>query len=219
MRIKNLTKRYGDNVVYESFNLDIEDGKITVILGESGSGKTTLLNCVARLTPFEGEITPVKCSYVFQSPRLIPNLTVLKNLLIVKNDEKAAHEVLNAVHLEKKTDAYPIKLSGGEAQRVALARAMLYGGDCWLLDEPFSSLDLHLKEEISNLFLSVIKHSGATALFVTHSVDEAIKLGDRIIILGYGKILGSFSKDIGEENLRKTLNNVLLCELPTELCK
>lgn len=212
MQIKNLTKRYGEKTVYENFNLDVEDGKITVILGESGSGKTTLLNCVARLTPFEGEITPVKCSYVFQSPRLIPNLTVIKNLLMVRNDEKAAREVLESVRLGDKSNAYPITLSGGEAQRVALARALLFGGDCWLLDEPFSSLDLRLKAEISDLFLSLIKKCGATALFVTHSIDEAVKLGDRIIVLGKGGILGDFDGQNVDGDLRKTLNSVLLCQ-------
>lgn len=212
MQIKNLTKRYGEKTVYENFNLDVEDGKITVILGESGSGKTTLLNCVARLTPFEGEISPVKCSYVFQSPRLIPNLTVLQNLLIVKNDEKAARAVLESVRLGDKLNAYPITLSGGEAQRVALARALLFGGDCWLLDEPFSSLDLRLKAEISDLFLSLIRECKATALFVTHSIDEAIKLGDRIIVLGKGGILGDFDRQNVDGDLRKTLNSVLLCQ-------
>lgn len=205
MTIKNLCKRYGDRIVYENFNLEIEDGKITAVLGESGSGKTTLLNCIAGITPYDGEITPVSCSYVFQTPRLVPNLTVLKNLLLIKRDEAEARKALAAVRLTDKENAYPVTLSGGEAQRVSLARALLFGGDMWLLDEPFSSLDLRLRNEISRLFLDVFHGGNATAVFVTHSVDEAIALGDRIIVLKNGEISADFSRNTGDETLRKSI--------------
>ena len=87
LEIKQLTKAYGKNEVYRGFDLSVEEGKITCILGESGSGKTTLLNCIAGLTDYIGQITPVKCSYVFQTPRLVPNLTAEQNLSLVCRDK------------------------------------------------------------------------------------------------------------------------------------
>ena len=210
MLIKNLTKSYASRVVYKNFNLEIEDGKITVILGESGSGKTTLLNCIAGLTNYEGEITLSKCSYVFQTPRLIPCMTVLENLLLIKNDRQEALEILKSVGLYERRDEYPVALSGGEAQRVALARAMHFNGDVWLLDEPFSSLDLKRKNEIMRLFSEMIKKRRATAVFVTHDVDEAIAMGDRILVIANGGVVCDFKVDERDENLRKTLVNALI---------
>ena len=182
MLIKIDEKKYGDKTVYKNFSLSVAEGKITCILGESGSGKTTLLNCVAGLSPFVGEIPALKCSCVFQTPRLVPNLTVLGNLRLVCNDENLILKTLDDLHLSDKKDAYPKTLSGGQAQRVALARALVYGGEIMLLDEPFSSLDLKLKMEISALFKNLQRQKNITSLFVTHDADEALSLGDEIIV-------------------------------------
>lgn len=189
IEIKNLTKRYGNLSVYENFNLNIEEGTVLCILGESGSGKTTLLNCIASLVQFEGSITKLKCSYVFQTPQLVPNLTVMRNLKLVCKDEQKISDMLEKVHLEEFKDSFPIRLSGGQAQRVSLARAFLYESQIVLMDEPLSSLDLKLKKEIADLFLSMWQEEKRTAVFVTHSVDEALYLAHRIIIIGGGKIL------------------------------
>lgn len=189
IEIKNLTKRYGNLSVYENFNLNIEEGTVLCILGESGSGKTTLLNCIASLVQFEGSITKLKCSYVFQTPQLVPNLTVMRNLKLVCKDEQKISDMLEKVHLEEFKDSFPIRLSGGQAQRVSLARAFLYESQIILMDEPLSSLDLKLKKEIADLFLSMWQEEKRTAVFVTHSVDEAVYLAHRIIIIGGGKIL------------------------------
>ncbi|MDE6504580.1 MAG: ATP-binding cassette domain-containing protein [Clostridia bacterium] len=187
MKIENLSKNYGGLTVYENFTLDLEEGKVTCILGESGSGKTTLLNCVAGLTDYSGNVEKRKCAYVFQSPRLVPNLTVFQNLSLICSDKNRIADMLGAVRLSDKSDCYPAYLSGGQAQRVSLARAFLYGGDVILLDEPFSSLDLKLKKEISDLFLNLQREFCLTALFVTHNVDEALSLADRIIVIKGGK--------------------------------
>lgn len=189
IEIKNLTKRYGNLSVYENFNLNIEEGTVLCILGESGSGKTTLLNCIASLVQFEGSITKLKCSYVFQTPQLVPNLTVKQNLKLVCKDEQKISDMLEKVHLEEFKDSFPIRLSGGQAQRVSLARAFLYESQIILMDEPLSSLDLKLKKEIAELFLSMWQEEKRTAVFVTHSVDEAVYLAHRIIIIGGSKIL------------------------------
>ncbi len=198
MRISNLSVSYGAVAVYSGFNLDIEEKSITCILGESGCGKTTLLNAIAGLVLFSGEITPAKISYVFQTPRLVPNLTVIDNLKLIGAEEGAAKDMLNGVGLQEKIYAYPKTLSGGEEQRVALCRAFLYPADMLLMDEPFSSLDLKSKLSVMRLFVGLCKKSGRGALFVTHDIDEALYLADRIIVLGGGKILADM-QNVGKE--------------------
>lgn len=210
IQIKNLTKRYGQNTVYENFNLELEEGQITCILGESGCGKTTLLNCVAGLTGYEGEITKVKCSYIFQTPRLVPNLTVGGNLKLICRDEKAVDAMLEKVRLTDKKGAYPIALSGGQSQRASIARAFLFGGEVILMDEPFSSLDLKLKKEISELFLQIQRESGRTALFVTHDADEALSLAQRIIVIRGSKTVLDVLTDGDKDKLRKQLISALI---------
>ena len=187
MRIRNLTKRYGKNTVYENFSLDLDDGKITCILGESGSGKTTLLNCVAGLCGYSGEITKAKCSYVFQTPRLVPNLTVRGNLALVCEDKERVESIILKLHLENIANSFPAHISGGQAQRVSLARAILYGGEVMLMDEPFSSLDLKLKTEMQDLYKNLQKELSLTVLFVTHDIDEALNMADRIAVIKEGK--------------------------------
>lgn len=211
IEIKNLTKKYGDLTVYENFSLQIEEGQTTCILGESGSGKTTLLNCIANLTDYEGQIPALKCAYVFQTPRLVPNLTVGGNLKLICKDDGAVDGILNRVHLHDKKNAYPKFLSGGQAQRASIARAFLYDGDVILLDEPFNSLDLKLKREISSLFSEIRQEKNATALFVTHDVDEALDVAQRIIIIKDGTIVCDVKTE-GEnkDELRKRLISALI---------
>ena len=211
IEIKNLTKRYGDLTVYENFNLALEDGKITCILGESGCGKTTLLNCIARLTEYVGEIPKIKCSYIFQTPRLVPNLTVAGNLRLICKDEEAVNNILEKVRLTDKKNAYPVELSGGQAQRVAIARAFLFDSEFILMDEPFSSLDLELKKEISELFIKIQRSSGRGALFVTHDADEALQVADRILVLNGGNIvLDVATVGVDKDGLRKRLIGALI---------
>ena len=189
MLIKNLTKRYKDAAVFEDFNLETGDGAVTCILGPSGAGKTTLLNAIAGLTDYDGQITPVRCSYIFQEHRLVPNLTVRKNLRLVCSDDDKITAMLARAGLSDKAESYPVALSGGQAQRVSIARAFLYDSDVVLMDEPFSSLDLKLKKDMMDAFREVRSSNGRSAIFVTHDVDEALFLADRIIVLSHGKII------------------------------
>lgn len=194
-KIENLSKKYKNLSVYENFHLTIEKGKILALLGESGSGKTTLLNCIAGLTAFEGDVPKLKCSYVFQSPRLVPNLTVTENLKLICKDENKINDMLKKVRLEDKAESYPVKLSGGQAQRVSLARAFLFESDIILMDEPLTSLDLKLKKEMADLFLSMWQNDKRTVVFVTHDVDEAVTFAHRIIVLCKGKIMYDITPD------------------------
>lgn len=217
IEIKDFSKKYGELTVYENFNLTLEEGKVTCILGESGSGKTTLLNAIASLTDYSGEITKLKCSYIFQTPRLIPNLTVFGNLKLICNDERKISDMIERVRLSYKAQSYPVSLSGGQAQRVAIARAFLYDSDILLMDEPFSSLDLKVKAEIIGLFFELWKKDGRTSLFVTHDIDEAATLSHRIIVINGGKIVYDKTPETqpprmqsSSEELRQELISVLL---------
>ena len=189
IEIKGLSKRYGGNIVYENFNLDIDEGSIVAILGASGSGKTTLLNAVAGLIPCEGTLPKLRCSYIFQTPRLVPNLTVKGNLNLICKDIEKVEKMLEKVGLKDKSSSYPARLSGGEAQRAAIARAFLYGGEILLMDEPFSSLDLKIKKQIFNLFSELRAENPVTVMMVTHDVDDAVAMSDRAIVISGGKII------------------------------
>jgi len=187
IKLEDIGVRYGEKTVYEHFNLQIEEGKITCVLGESGCGKTTLLNVIAGITPHVGEVPKLKCSYVFQKPRLVPNLTVKGNLKLVCKDENRIDEMLELTNMKDKGNCFSLRLSGGEAQRVSICRAFLFDSDLLLMDEPFVSLDLKLKISIMEQFLKLQRERSQTTLFVTHDVDEAVYLADRIIVINGGK--------------------------------
>lgn len=193
IRIKNLTKKYGEKVVYQNFNLDIEENKTLVILGESGSGKTTLLNILAKLTDFdgqiEGNISPV--SMVFQKDYLVPNLTVEENLRLVCKD-KDVLGALESVGLLDSAKGYPKSLSAGMARRVALIRGYLFNSPLMLMDEPTNSLDIGLKRTIHELLKTKKREYEKTVVVVTHDIDEALSLADRVIILSGGKVVYSY---------------------------
>lgn len=194
MILKNITKRYGDNTVFSNFNLTIEDNRITSILGKSGCGKTTLLNIIAKLTEYEGsiDIDNEKISYIFQNQRLLNNLTVEGNLRYVLNScnftkdeiEQKVTDILKMVKLDGNAKMYPKELSGGMAQRVSLARAFVYPSKILLMDEPFKGLDISLKKHIINIFKSLYQTHKKTTIFVTHDIEEALLIADRIIVLG-----------------------------------
>ena len=186
--LKNITKKYGSLTVYDGFDLQIAEGEITCLLGPSGCGKTTLLNILAGLTPYGGEVSyKGGCSYIFQTPRLVPNLTAEGNLKLVCGDGDKVAEMLKRVGLMDKASAYPKELSGGQAQRVAIARAFLRPCGLLLMDEPFSSLDTALKIKLVDLFFCLWRNSRPTVVFVTHDVDEALMLSHRIVVLKGGK--------------------------------
>lgn len=194
--LKKVTKRYGSVTVYENFDLTLEEGKITCILGESGCGKTTLLNILAGTTDFEGQAPKLPCSYIFQQPRLVPNLTVQGNLRLVCRDDKKISDMLERVGLANKKSAYPVELSGGQAQRVSIARAFLHKSAFILMDEPFSSLDTALKIHLIDEFSCLWREERRTAVFVTHDAEEAYMLSHRAVVLKGGKIFS----DIYEES-------------------
>ena len=194
IELRNITKKYGSLTVYDNFSLSLEEGKITCILGESGCGKTTLLNMLAGVCPYEGEITPRQpCSYIFQQPRLVPNLTVAGNLSLVCKDRARIADMLSRAGLSEKAGAYPVELLGGQAQRVSVARAFLNPARLILMDEPFSSLDTALKIRMIGLFCEIWREEKRTAVFVTHDAEEAQMLAHRAIVMREGRVVADIA--------------------------
>lgn len=206
MKITNLTKYFGSNLVLDGLNLDIEKNSVFCLLGGSGVGKSTLLNAVAGLIDYDGEISPCKPSYVFQTDRLIPGITVGENLRYVMNEgderEKLSKigKFLNLAGLSGMENRMPKELSGGMAQRVSFLRAFLYQSDVVLMDEPFRSLDVSTKKVMADLLFSLLKHAPRTVIFVTHDIDEALYVGDRIAVLSGGKITFDVANDQKRED-------------------
>lgn len=207
-----ISKSYGKQVVFNNFALEIEDGKILCVLGESGGGKTTLLNILAGLTVYEGAIdgAPKTVGYIFQEPRLLPNLTVEGNLRYVGGTPEKIDELLAKTELTAQRDKKPRALSGGEKQRVALARAFLSDSEVLLLDEPFSSLDTALKIRLAEVFAALWQANKRTAVFVTHDIEEACMLAHRVVVLKDGKIAldldmggGGFPREYGKNSATK----------------
>ncbi|MCT4619527.1 MAG: ATP-binding cassette domain-containing protein [Marinisporobacter sp.] len=211
--IKNLSKRYSiknkEITALDNISLSIKEGTFVTIVGKSGCGKTTLLKILSGLEKkTEGEIT-TNCKnigIVFQEPRLMPWLTVKENMgfsfLEKEHEEKELVEkYLRVLDLYDFKDAYPSQISGGMAQRVSLGRTLCYNPDIILMDEPLGALDAFnrrkLQREIIELFLKEKK----TIIFVTHDVEEAAFLGQRIIALDEGRIVKDISNDL--EYIRK----------------
>lgn len=195
LTLKNISKRYDDVDIYKDFNLTLNEGIITCIMGPSGCGKTTLLNMIGGLIlpdsgmmeGFDGK----RFSYVFQETRLLPWKTVEGNLdfvldhNIAKEERKAqTDKLLKMVQMEAYSQYYPSQLSGGMAQRVSIARAFAVPTNIILMDEPFSGIDINLKKTMLQRFLEIWKTDPRTILYVTHDVDEALTIGNEIVVLG-----------------------------------
>ncbi len=222
IKIQNLSKIYtiDKNPFYalNNINLEIPTNKITVIIGKSGSGKTTLLNIINGLTPKNGgsiTIPPsLKIATVFQEARLLPWLTIAQNACFWVPTEDP-RPLLQDFGLLPFQSLYPHEISGGMAQRVALIRALLYKTSFILMDEPFSSLDYFMRLEMQEKILSLHKTKSLGIIFITHNVDEAIALGDEIIILEEGllkeKILNPLShkERVNNDNTNQLKKHIL----------
>ena len=190
MKIQDLSFGYKKNApVLQNFNLDLQKGELLAIMGPSGCGKSTLLQLIAGFfSPTDGFIQTdaEKISYAFQEPRLFPWMTVEENLkAVLPKDAEASkiYDVLQFVELADAEKLYPNQLSGGMQSRAALARALLYGGDLFLMDEPFSALDEALSKELAQKLRAAFQEKGASAILVTHQTEVAELFADRIIHL------------------------------------
>ena len=207
--IQNLTKRFGEFEALSQVSLEVNQSELICLLGPSGCGKTTVLRCIAGLeTPTVGTIVqngvditslpPEDRDFgiVFQSYALFPNLTVNENLgfglvnrkLSKQKIQERVEQLIATVGLEGHSDKYPGQLSGGQQQRVALARALATSPGLLLLDEPLSALDAKVRQRLRREILDLQRRIGITTVLVTHDQEEALTMGDRIVVMDHGVI-------------------------------
>jgi sulfonate transport system ATP-binding protein len=213
---RDLVRGFSGRGVLNGLDLDIRRGEFVTLLGRSGSGKSTLLRALAGFdhgVEGSGELrVPDELSVVFQDARLLPWKRVLDNVTLglAGRDVKArAREALAEVELAGREKAWPHELSGGEQQRVALARALVRAPELLLADEPFSALDALTRIRMHELLRKLCERYRPAVLLVTHDVDEAIKLADRIVVLESGKLVADVHVDSwGRGNAETRLRNL-----------
>ena len=214
LEVKNLSYSFGNNPILKDINIHVNENEMVAIVGSSGVGKSTLFNLIAGvLNKQTGEITINgsedyigKVAYMLQKDLLFEHKTIIDNvilpLIIGKVDKKEALEegnkILKQFNLDKYANKYPQQLSGGMRQRVALIRTYMFKRKIFLLDEAFSALDAITKKELHKWYLDLKKEFNLTTLLITHDIEEAVFLSDRIYILGNkpGEIIGEIKIEI-----------------------
>lgn len=210
LEIKNILKSYGEFPVLKDISLSIESGEFLTIFGASGSGKSTLLKVISGIETFETGSIHIegknveglppekrKLGFVFQKPLLFPHMTVYENvafgLKVLRKSKDyidlKVKDLLASTEMSTYGNHYPNELSGGQQQRIAIARALAIEPPLLLLDEPFNGLDQKLRIEMGNLLKKLQRNYGVSITFVTHDVDEALRLSDKVAVLDEGKIL------------------------------
>lgn len=230
VRLTGLTQSFDGPNILDGINLSFEPGSFVALLGRSGSGKSTLLRLLCGLDqPTSGLVqVPTERAVVFQEPRLVPWKRVWRNVALGLRSEaprERAIAALGEVNLAHRIDAWPLTLSGGEAQRVALARSLVREPKLLLLDEPFAALDALTRLKMHGLVLDLWRKHRPTVLIVTHDVDEALTLADRVLVLTSGRISHDLPVQLarprlpsaaGFEELRVRLLNALGVNQPDD---
>lgn len=213
IRLEHVTKSFGRYKALDDVSIVVEEGEFLTVIGRSGCGKTTMLRVINGLQkPDSGKVYAAgedvgeadlirlrrKIGYVIQNKGLFPHMTVEKNIIYVpvisgqkdkRQNRKLAKELIGLVGLEREMlDRYPEELSGGQQQRVGIARALASRPKLLLMDEPFGALDEITKRAMQNELLALQKKLGMTVVFITHDIREAMKLGDRVLVMEQGKI-------------------------------
>ncbi|WP_339055396.1 ABC transporter ATP-binding protein [Fusobacterium animalis] len=214
LEVKNLSYSFGNNPILKDINIHVNENEIVAIVGSSGVGKSTLFSLIAGVLKKQtGEITINdsndyigKVAYMLQKDLLFEHKTIINNvilpLIIAKVNKKKALEegnkILKQFNLDKYANKYPQQLSGGMRQRVALIRTYMFKRKIFLLDEAFSALDAITKKELHKWYLDLKKEFNLTTLLITHDIEEAVFLSDRIYILGNkpGEIIGEIKIEI-----------------------
>lgn len=223
IQLTGVSKSYSGSAVLENIDFTVRDKQIVCILGPSGAGKSTLLKILSGAEQGDqGDVSiqaELQVSYVFQEDRLLPWLTVSENIGFVKKDTSSDEiaAILQDVGLASFKDHYPHQLSGGMRQRCSIARAFNYGGNLLLMDEPFHSLDYHLRFELVQKLIALWEHQQCAIVFVTHDIDEALLLGDEIVILSShpGRVVKKIHIDTPQRD--RSLKHMELLKLRTEI--
>jgi sulfonate transport system ATP-binding protein len=213
-RIRGLRKAYGTHLVFDGLDLDVGRGERVAILGASGCGKSTLLRCIAGLERSDGGTitTGGELGVVFQEPRLFPWLDVTRNVAFGARDageRRRVPDVLALVGLTPAARQLPKALSGGMAQRAALARALVRDPQLLLLDEPFAALDALRRIELRAAVREILMLTRASAILVTHDVDDALALAERVIVLAGSPAEIRFTGTVGETATRAAILDAL----------
>ncbi|MFC5396451.1 ABC transporter ATP-binding protein [Bosea vestrisii] len=206
VEVRGLTRRYGERTIIDGVDLDIGRGEFVALLGRSGSGKSTFLRALAGLdhgVPGSGRLgTPDAVSVVFQDARLLPWKSVVDNVSLGLKGQTPRERALHAlaeVELTARARAWPMQLSGGEQQRAALARSLVREPELLLLDEPFGALDALTRLRMQALLLDLCARHRPAVLLVTHDVDEAIHLAQRVLVLDQGRFIVDLKVDLPAE--------------------
>jgi len=194
--IRSVGKSFGTRQVLRDIDIDIPAGQFVSLIGPSGVGKSTLLRIIAGLEPLSAGAVELESvnprpdiRMMFQEDRLLPWRSVLRNVTLgLRNGDEQARLMLSSVGLEGREDEFPIVLSGGQRQRVALARALIHEPDVLLLDEPFGALDAITRAAMQMLLESLLARRPRTVVLVTHDVEEALLLSDRVLLMRDGQI-------------------------------
>ena len=188
LKLSHINKSFEDLKVLSDLSLEVKDREIVALIGPSGCGKSTLLHIISGLRQQDSgsvEGSDVRLSYMFQSARLLPWRTVWDNIRLVREEapSEEIQKLIDAVGLKGFEKYYPAQLSGGMARRCALARCFHYGGELLLMDEPFQGLDYGMRMEMLSMLISIWNREKQSILFVTHEIDEALTVANRIAVL------------------------------------
>jgi NitT/TauT family transport system ATP-binding protein len=205
IELRNLKVRYGQREILHDVSLSVEKGEFVTIVGRSGSGKSTMLNALAGFVEHEGSVRiPANFGFIFQSFAVFPWLTVRGNIRFGMSSNIGPEEatrrmqsLLEMTGLSNEAGKYPAELSGGQVQRVAFARALAHDPEVLLMDEPFGSLDAYTREKMQRWLLQLWEQQEHTIVFVTHSIEEAILLSARILVMVDGRLLATFQVPFG----------------------
>ena len=193
LKIKNLSVKYNGNLVLHNLNLEFKEGEFVAVIGQSGCGKTTLLNAIAGFIEFKGIIEkPSGIGVVFQNYAVFPWLSVKSNISFGLKNKNEINNYLKMIDLRNKKNNYPFELSLGQIQRVALARTLASNPELILMDEPYGALDVYTRDKMQKWLLDIWQKEHKTIIFVTHSIEEAVFLADRVLILKNKKIAKEF---------------------------
>jgi len=215
LKLKKIKFEYKNNeVILDELDFAIEKNEIVSLIGPSGVGKTTLVNLIAGyLSDYQGKVIisgeaknypSRKCIVINQENDLFPWLTVEKQLWLVRKEKQKNNELLKLVNLDKYKNKFPHELSGGMKKRLSFARALASETDFIIMDEPFSSQDVAMKEKLHRELLDIARRENKTILLVTHDIDEAITLSNRILVLG-----GAPAKIISEHKMPFDKNDLV----------